>query len=152
MKQVGEVTALKRGQTKAVELKDGITWLRGDALNRQDVLHAAKACSVIVHAVNPPGYRNWAQLVLPMIDNTIAAAIAESATIVFPGTIYNYGPDAFPLLSEDSPQHPETRKGAIRVKMEQRLLDASKHGAQALIVRAGDFLDRRWATVGLIKD
>ncbi len=32
--------------------------------------------SLIVHAVNPPGYRNWGQLVLPMIDNTIAAAQA----------------------------------------------------------------------------
>jgi hypothetical protein len=59
-------------------------------------MEAAKGCSVIVHAVNPPGYRNWAQLVLPMLDNTIAAAKAEGATIVLPGTVYNYGPDAFP--------------------------------------------------------
>jgi hypothetical protein len=29
-----------------------------------------------------------------MLDNTLAAAAAERATIVLPGTIYNYGPDA----------------------------------------------------------
>ena len=56
------------------------------------------------------------ELVLPMLDNTVAAAIAERATIVLPGTIYNYGPDTFPVLSEDSPQRPTTRKGLIRVE------------------------------------
>ena len=78
-----------------------MTWIRGDALNARDVLAAANGCSVIVHAVNPPGYRRWAQLVLPMLDNTIAAAVALGATIVLPGTVYNFGPDAFPVLHED---------------------------------------------------
>lgn len=62
---------------------------------------------------------------MPMLDNTIVAATAEAATIVLPGTVYNYGPDAFPILTEESPQHPMTRKGAIRVEMEKRLLNAS---------------------------
>ena len=87
-----QVRALKRGAARPVERKDGITWLSGDAMNRQDVLEAAQGCAVIVHAVNPPGYRQWSELVLPMLDNTIAAAIAQGATIVFPGTVYNYGP------------------------------------------------------------
>ena len=54
-----------------------------------------KAPSVIVHAVNPPGYRNWCKLVLPMLDNTISAARLTGARIVLPGTVYNFGPDAF---------------------------------------------------------
>ncbi|MES2206204.1 MAG: SDR family oxidoreductase [Pseudomonadota bacterium] len=149
-----EVKALTRRKGES-DHNDGIIWLYGDALNRQDVLEAAKGCSVIVHAVNPPGYRQWSQQVLPMLDNTIAAAIAESATIVLPGTIYNYGPDAFPVLTETSCQHPTTRKGAIRVEMEQRLFEASRHGARVLIVRAGDFFGPRpgnnWFTQGLIK-
>jgi uncharacterized protein YbjT (DUF2867 family) len=82
-----QVRALKRGPKASVEHKDGRTWVGGDALNRQDVLDAAAGCSVIVHAVNPPGYRRWSQLVLPMLDNTAAAAIAQNATIVLPGTI-----------------------------------------------------------------
>src|SRR6516165_9730195 len=52
-----EVRALKRAAANANERKDGITWLRGDALNREDVAAAAQGCSVIVHAVSPPGYR-----------------------------------------------------------------------------------------------
>ena len=75
-----EVRALTRRADKPVEQKHGITWLRGDALCREDVAAAARGCSVIVHAVNPPGYRRWSELVLPMLDNTIAAASTEQAT------------------------------------------------------------------------
>ena len=150
-----QVRALQRGTKAPVELKDGMSWLGGDALNRQDVLDAAAGCSVIVHAVNPPGYRRWSELVLPMLDNTIAAAIAQEATIVLPGTIYNYGPDAFPVLAETSPQHPLTRKGAIRAELERRLLEASRRGARVLIVRAGDFFGPKagnsWFSQGLVK-
>ncbi|MBW1248276.1 SDR family oxidoreductase [Pseudomonas tolaasii] len=150
-----EVRALARDVDKARRQNATFTWLKGDAMNRDEVLAAARGCEVIVHAVNPPGYRNWAELVLPMIDNTIAAAIAEGATIVLPGTVYNYGPDAFPVLHESSPQHPQTRKGAIRVQLEQRLEDASRHGARVIIVRAGDFFGGQaansWFSQGVVK-
>src|SRR5471032_322308 len=150
-----EVCALTRDVDKARRENAGFSWIKGDALNRQEVLAAAHGCAVIVHAVNPLGYRNWAELVMPMIDNTVAAAIAEGATIVLPGTVYNFGPDAFPVLHEDSPQHPQTRKGAIRVQLEQRLQQASRQGARVLIVRAGDFFGahvaNNWFAQGLVK-
>lgn len=147
------VRAMKRGASP--QTRDGIEWLPGDAMNRDEVLRAAKGCAVIVHAVNPPGYRRWAELVLPMLDNTIAAAIAERATIVLPGTVYNYGPDAFPLLHEDAPQRAPTRKGKIRVEMERRLRAATEHGCRVIIVRAGDFfgpkVGNNWFSQGLVK-
>ncbi|MBR8068352.1 NAD-dependent epimerase/dehydratase family protein [Burkholderia cenocepacia] len=150
-----QVRALKRGLDAEVVERDGIAWVRGDALDRDAVVRAARGCSVIVHAVNPPGYRNWATQVLPMIDNTIAAARAAQATVVLPGTVYNFGADAFPVLREDAPQHPATRKGAIRVELERRLQDASAHGVPAIVVRAGDFfgpqLGNSWFSQGLIK-
>lgn len=133
---------------------NGIDWLRGDAMSAADVARAARGCQVIVHAVNPPGYRRWAELAPPMLDNTIAAAIREHATVVLPGSVYNYGPDAFPLLHEDSPQRPLTAKGAIRVDLEQRLEAATTRGARALIVRAGDFFGPRpgsnWFAQGML--
>ena len=78
----------------------GIEWVAGDAMNAADVLAAAAGAAVIVHAANPPGYRDWDTLVLPMLDNTIAAAGAVGARIVLPGTVYNYGPDVFPAFDE----------------------------------------------------
>ncbi len=103
------------------------------------VLAAAKGVDLIVHGANPPGYRNWSGLVLPMLESTIAAAKACGARIVLPGTVYNFGPDAGPVLTELSPQNPKTRKGAIRVAMEERLRQATARGAKVLILRAGDF-------------
>ncbi len=150
-----KVRALRRGGTQASEQSGGIAWITGDAMNRADVVAAAQGCSVIVHAVNPPGYRNWGSLVLPMVDNTVAAAQAVGATIVLPGTVYNYGPSAFPTLREDSPQEPVTRKGAIHVQMEQRLQAASRQGCKVIVVRAGDFFGPKpgnsWFSQGLIK-
>ncbi len=139
-----QVRALRRGGAASEPAaRDGLTWVQGDALDREAVTRAAHGCSVIVHAVNPPGYRNWSTLVLPMIDNTIAAAASAGATVVLPGTVYNYGADAFSVLHEDSPQHPSTRKGAIRVELERRLQAAAAQGVRTIIVRAGDFFGPR---------
>ena len=133
----------------------GLHWQRGDAMSAADVAAAASGASVIVHAVNPPGYRDWDKLVLPMLDNTIAAARANGARVVLPGTVYNFGPGALPEPREDSPQNPVTAKGRIRADMEQRLRGAASAGTKALIVRAGDFFGpspgNNWFSQGLVK-
>lgn len=133
----------------------GLEWVPGDAMDPTSVASAAKGCSLIVHAANPPGYRNWPTLVPAMLENTVAAAVAEGARILLPGTLYNYGPDAFPVLTESSPQNPLTRKGKIRVWMEERLRQASTEGAKVLILRAGDFFGPRpgnsWLSQGMIR-
>lgn len=145
------VRALVRDPARAPAI-DGIEWIAGDAMERATVVTAADGAALIVHAVNPPGYRNWGTLVLPMIDNTIAAAKASGARVLLPGTIYNYGSGSTPLLTESTPQQPSSRKGAIRVEMECRLRDA---GVRTLIVRAGDFFGPRpgnnWFSQGLVK-
>ncbi|MFG1464133.1 NAD-dependent epimerase/dehydratase family protein [Xanthobacter sp. DSM 24535] len=133
----------------------GPDWIKGDAMDAASVRAAAAGAALIVHAVNPPGYRDWDKLVLPMLDNTIAAARASGARILLPGTVYNFGPDAFADPSEDAPQNPRTRKGAIRVAMEARLRAASADGVPALIVRAGDFFGphaaNNWFSQGLVR-
>lgn len=152
-----EVRALHRDPDRlsVARKASGLIWQRGDAMVATDVAAAAHNTSVIVHAVNPPGYRNWGKLVLPMLDNTIAAGGANRARIVLPGTIYNYGPDAFPNLHETSPQNPTTAKGRIRAEMERRLHAAAMAGTRVLIVRAGDFFGPRagnnWFSQGLVK-
>ncbi|EQD52358.1 NAD dependent epimerase/dehydratase family protein, partial [mine drainage metagenome] len=77
------------------------------------------------------------------------------ATVVLPGTVYNYGPDAFPLVTERSAQNPVSRKGAIRVDMERRLEAFCTAGGRALIVRAGDFFGPKarnnWFARGLVR-
>lgn len=154
-----QIRALNRNPKAAArQLADMpfIDWLKGDAMRASDVRAAAEGVDVIVHGVNPPGYRNWAGTVVPMLDNTIAAAKAVGARIAFPGTVYNYGSDAFPAIREDSPQNPKTRKGKLRVEMERRLHLASEEGVPVIILRAGDFFGGRnagnnWFAQGLVK-
>lgn len=136
-----QVNALHRNPAATGDRRQ-FDWIAGDAMNADDVAAAARGASLIVHAVNPPGYRNWGRLVQPMLDNTIAAARREGARIVLPGTVYNYGPDVLDdaAIAEDAPQNPVTRKGRIRVEMERRLEAAARAGtARTLIVRSGDF-------------
>jgi len=133
----------------------GVEWLAGDAMHEGDVVAAAAGVSVIVHAANPPGYKNWAGLVLPMLESSIVAAKSAGARLVLPGTVYNFGPDAPELIDESVPQHPQTRKGKLRVAMEERLRRAATEGTPALIVRAGDFFGPRaqnsWFSQGVVK-
>jgi nucleoside-diphosphate-sugar epimerase len=74
---------------------------------------------------------------------------------LLPGTVYNYGPEAFPLVHENAPQRPATRKGAIRAEMEARLRTASEAGLRVIVLRAGDFFGPRagnsWFSQGLVK-
>ena len=117
-----------------------IDWIAGDAMISADVVAAARGASLIVHAVNPPRYRNWAGTVLPMLESSIAAAKASGARILLPGTVYNYAPDAGPAIGEAAPEAPVTRKGKIRAEMERRLEAAwESDGVRSLVLRAGDF-------------
>ncbi|EJC80461.1 nucleoside-diphosphate-sugar epimerase [Rhizobium leguminosarum bv. trifolii WSM2297] len=149
------IRALNRDAAKVSKRDPAFEWVQGDAMNAGDVLKAAEGVNLIVHAVNPPGYRNWETLVLPMLDNSIVAARAVGAGIVLPGNVYNFGPDTLPAPTEESPQHPLTKKGAIRVEMEKRLEAASHAGVGAIIVRAGDFFgpgttENSWFSSGLV--
>lgn len=129
-------------------------WILGDAMVAQDVLAAAQGTSAILHGVNPPGYRNWGTLVLPMLDNTIAAARATGARVVLPGTIYNYAVAATPRIDETTPQRATGAKGVIRIEMERRLAAAAPE-VKSLIVRAGDFygpgVSQSWFAQALAK-
>jgi nucleoside-diphosphate-sugar epimerase len=134
-------------------LPQSVQWIKGDAMQLSDVLEAARGTTLIVHAANPPNYRNWRGLALPMLDNTIAAAKAGNARILLPATIYNFAEDAPQILTENSPQNPRSRKGQVRVEMELKLQKASLNGVRSIIVRAGDFFGpgagSSWLTRGM---
>ncbi len=156
LKRGWRVRALNRNPAAAAAQRPDlpVEWIAGDAMRAADVTIAAQGADWIFHGANPPQYRNWPGTVVQMLDATIAAARASGARILFPGTIYNYGPDAFPVLREDSQQHPRTRKGKLRVTMEQRLETAAREGVRSVIVRIGDFFGpnaaNNWFSQGLV--
>ncbi len=119
---------------------DGIEWIAGDAMDRDAIVAAAQGAQAIFHGLNPPKYRNWRGLAMPMLANSIEAARQSGARLLFPGNVYNYGPDAGAVVRESAPQNPRTRKGAIRVEMEAILAAASREGVRSITLRAGDYL------------
>ena len=153
-----QVRALHRAPSAAAasgKFPNAVQWVKGDAMLADDVIEAARGTALIVHAANPPKYRNWRGLALPMLDNTIAAARISHARILLPATIYNFGAAAPRVLREDSPQIPTTRKGQVRIEMELQLQKASLYGVRSIVVRAGDFFGpgagNSWLTQGMIR-
>ncbi len=117
-----------------------IAWVKGDAMRAADVGAAAAGARLIFHGANPPGYKRWRELAIPMLANAIAAAKANDARLIFPGNVYNFGSDAGAVVGENAPQNPATRKGRVRVEMERMLAAAAEDGGRSLVIRAGDFL------------
>ncbi|WP_281017416.1 MULTISPECIES: NAD-dependent epimerase/dehydratase family protein [unclassified Minwuia] len=150
-----QVTGLTRRHVDDRPATSAIRWVQGDAMQAADVLRAAQGVHVIFHGANPPGYRNWAKTAPQMLQNSIAAAQAVGARLILPGNIYNFGPDAFPVLREDAPQNPVSVKGAVRRQMEQMLDDACHQGMRALVLRAGDFFGPHapasWLSNGMVR-
>ncbi|WP_342076560.1 NAD-dependent epimerase/dehydratase family protein [Yoonia sp. SS1-5] len=102
-----------------------------------DMVQAAQGADVIINGLNPPNYHNWATEIPKITRQVIAAAKATGATVIIPGNVYNFG-DQPGTFDEDTPQIAETRKGRIRIAMEQAY---QASGVQTIILRAGNFID-----------
>lgn len=99
---------------------------------------AATGADVIVMGWHPPSYETWEAELLPLHARVIAAARRSGATVIVPGNVYNFGPDAPAVLTEDTPHRATQRLGRLRIAMEQLYRDA---GVRTILLRAGDFLD-----------
>ncbi|RDZ27412.1 NAD-dependent epimerase/dehydratase family protein [Lysobacter silvisoli] len=149
-----EVHALQHRSRMTGTRGNGIYWWRGDAMQREDVLQAAKGASLIVHAVDSLLWRDTGSQPLAMLEHSIEAAVANRARVLLPAPMSVYGA-ASGLLDEDAPQRPLGQRGLLQVRMEQRLQAATAEGAQALIVRSGDYFGphavRSWFSQALVE-
>ncbi len=102
-----------------------------------DMNEAAAGADVIINGLNPPAYRNWAKNIPAITAQVIEAAKSSGATVIIPGNIYNFGNQPG-TLDENTAQTANTRKGQIRVDMEQAYRQS---GVQTIILRAGNFID-----------
>jgi nucleoside-diphosphate-sugar epimerase len=109
-----------------------------EAVTRDEAVAAAQGCDVVLNALNP-AITEWAKNALSLAYGAIAAAEGSGATLLFPGSVWNYGQTMPPVLDENTPMHPTTRKGGMRVEMEQRIREACDRGMRAVVLRAGDY-------------
>lgn len=115
-----------------------------------DMTGATMGSDVIVNALNPPLYHDWARLIPQITAQVLAAARASGATVIVPGNVYPYGDQPGPW-GPATPQRANSRKGAIRAQMEAAYRAS---GLPVIVLRGGDFLDETGKTVMamLLKD
>src|SRR6266702_3403402 len=124
------------------------------ALDHAAVGEAARGADVVLHALNP-SYTDWSRLALPLAYSAITAAETAGATLLFPGNLYNYGSPLPPVIDETTPMQPSSRKGQLRVAIEDRLMEAAERGVRTIILRAGDFYGGgpgSWFDLVLVKE
>ncbi|MEQ1804769.1 MAG: NAD-dependent epimerase/dehydratase family protein [Burkholderiaceae bacterium] len=99
---------------------------------------AAAGARAVVYAVNQP-YPQWAKHALPQARQGMDVAQRLGATFMFPGNVYNFGAGMPALLDVDTPQEATTKKGYIRVAIEQEMRARAGWGLRSVVIRAGDF-------------
>jgi nucleoside-diphosphate-sugar epimerase len=109
-----------------------------EAVTRDEAVAAASGCDVVLNALNP-AITAWQKNALSLAYGAIAAAESNGATLLFPGSVWNFGRGMPPVLDENTPMQPTTRKGALRVEIEHRIHEACDRGMRAIVLRAGDF-------------
>ena len=84
-------------------------------------------------------YTRWATEAQALNRAAIEITQALGATLMFAGNVYNYGAEIPDVLRSDTQQHAETRKGRIRINIEEAIEGATKLGMQGIVIRTGDF-------------
>jgi nucleoside-diphosphate-sugar epimerase len=129
-------------QARATPGRDMTHLIAADVRDVGGIVNAANASArridVVINATNPI-YTRWATEAEALNRAAIEITQTLGATLMFPGNVYNYGADMPEALRSDTPQLAQTRKGRIRITMEQAILAATKAGTQAIVIRAGDF-------------
>jgi nucleoside-diphosphate-sugar epimerase len=115
----------------------------GDAADPTFTREASAGASVVYFALNPP-YDKWPELFPPMQAGVLEGAASTGAKLVAIENLYMYGFTGGRPLTEDLPYAPNTRKGTIRARMSEELMEAHTSGrVQVAIGRASDFFGPR---------
>jgi nucleoside-diphosphate-sugar epimerase len=133
------VSAVARHATVAKHsANQNVEWITADVGDIAATGSSISNADVLIYAANPP-YTQWRGKALSMAKSALDLAQAKNATFFFPGNVYNFGESMPPVLTEQTPQSPNTVKGQIRCEIEHEISTRTAHGLRAVTLRAGDF-------------
>src|SRR5215210_6557482 len=122
---------------------EGVEVVGGDATDEAFAREASEGASVVYFALNPP-YDKWPNLFPPLQAGVLEGAARVGAKLVAMENLYMYGPTGGRPLTEDLPYAPSTRKGAVRARMSEELMEAHRSGrVRVAIGRASDYFGPR---------
>jgi nucleoside-diphosphate-sugar epimerase len=121
----------------------GVEVVGGDATDEVFAREASDGASVVYFALNPP-YNKWLELFPPLQAGVLKGAASAGAKLVAMENLYMYGLTGGRSLTEDLPYAPNTRKGAVRARMSEELMEAHSSGrVRVAIGRASDYFGPR---------
>ena len=112
-----------------------------DLTKPEEVIEAIKGCKIAYLTVGLQyNLKTWQEQWPVVMQNTISACKEHKTKLVFFDNIYMYHPDKLNPMTEDTEVLPLSKKGKVRAKIAQMLLDEIQAGTlEALIARAADF-------------
>jgi nucleoside-diphosphate-sugar epimerase len=117
-------------------------YFQADVADSAVLIDATKDATHIYLCIGLPyNLKVWQELWPVMMANTIAAAKANNAKLIFMDNVYMYGPAPLEVpITENHPQNPPSKKGIVRKAIADTLLQAASRGElQAVIGRSADF-------------
>lgn len=136
-----EVIAFSRNENKLNELYANdlnVTVFAGDVFDTNALTKAVAGIDVIFHSVSVP-YPQWPEKHPAIMQNVLQAAKTENCKIVIVDNVYAYGRQDGKRVSEETPKNPHTKKGKIRLHLEDMVKDS---GLPYVIAHFPDFYGR----------
>jgi nucleoside-diphosphate-sugar epimerase len=118
----------------------GIERIRGSIADPAVARSAGEGAAVVYQCANPP-YSRWQTDLPPIIEGTLTAARVNRARIVALDNLYAFGRMGGAPMRPEGPFAPCSRKGALRLRLQQQLLEAHTRGdCEVAIGKASDFV------------
>jgi nucleoside-diphosphate-sugar epimerase len=129
-------TGLFNGLTTDQERR--LEFRAADARDAQAAMSAAGGASHIYQCINVP-YQDWRKVLPGLQENLLSAALKTGAVFAVPENLYMYK-RGVPVINEDTPEVPPTRKGLLRKQLHDRIVEAgTSEGLVWTSVRASDY-------------
>ncbi|HUW07188.1 MAG TPA: NAD-dependent epimerase/dehydratase family protein [Williamwhitmania sp.] len=112
-----------------------------DLTDRAQIMKAVEGSKVVYITIGfEYSAKVWQQKWPTFMRNTIDACVTNNARLVFFDNIYMYDRDYLSNITEQTPVRPTSKKGEVRAKIAQMILDEVAAGRlNAVIARAADF-------------
>jgi nucleoside-diphosphate-sugar epimerase len=116
---------------------------------------AAVAGSEVVYLTVglPYDTKVWERSWPTIMENVIEACKTHGAKLVFFDNVYMYDREHLGSMAEDTPLRPVSKKGVVRARLAERVLDAVAGGElQAIIARSADFYGPSIANTSILTE
>ncbi|MGH3147262.1 MAG: NAD-dependent epimerase/dehydratase family protein [Rubrobacter sp.] len=124
-------------------VSEGVEVVGGNAADPAFTREVSEGASVVYNALNPP-YDKWPELFPGLQAGVLEGASSAGAKLIAMENLYIYGPTDGRPVTEDLPYAANTRKGTVRARMSEELMEAHRDGkVRVAIGRASDFFGPR---------